>query len=243
MIVDDKVWAILCALSFGLSPILIRQGFARKGRVDSAVVIALSIAIPLNACLLVFQGGLRWEEVTPRALVGFALGGLFGAGIGRRWLYVAIERLGPSPATAIKNAAPLFSTLFAIVLFGEPVTAIHWVATLAIVAGVALVSWKPGKRFSLLDHGMLAAFGTALSYGVRPILMKFGLDVASLPITAALVGACTGWVYAVLMARPWRMRATSSLSSSTAALRLFSGSVSALRRARTASNTMRPCSS
>lgn len=205
MTIDDKVWALLCALSFGLSPILIRQGFARRGRVDSAVVIALSIAIPLNAALLVFQGGLRWEEVTPRAFFGFALGGLFGAGIGRRWLYVAIERLGPSPATAIKNAAPLFSTAFAIVVFGEPVTIVHWLATIAIVAGVALVSWKPGKRFNLLDYGMLAAFGTALSYGVRPILVKFGLDAASIPITAALVGACTGWVYAVVMSRPWRL--------------------------------------
>ena len=49
----------------------------RWGRILAAVVLALSIAIPLNALLLVFQGGLRWEEVTPRALFGFALGGLF----------------------------------------------------------------------------------------------------------------------------------------------------------------------
>ena len=93
-------------------------------RVSSAVdptmrhAMRVVASIPLNACLLVFQGGLRWEEVTPRALVGFALGGLFGAGIGRRWLYVAIERLGPSPATAIKNAAPIVTLLMAIVIVG-----------------------------------------------------------------------------------------------------------------------------
>ena len=202
---DDKVFAILCALSFGLSPVLIRQGFARKGRVDSAVVIALTIAIPVNALLLPFQGGLRWDEVTPQAFAGFAIGGLFGAGIGRRWLYVAIERLGASPATAIKNAAPLFSTAFAIVLFHEPVTAVHWLATIAIVAGVALVSWKPGKRVSLLDYGMLAAFGSALSYGIRPIIVKVGLDAAAIPVAAALIGAATGLVYATIMSRPWRM--------------------------------------
>lgn len=203
---DDKLLAVLCALSFGLSPILIKQGFARKGHVDSAVVIALTIAIPLNVLLLPIQGGLRWGEVNAQAFAGFAVGGLFGAGIGRRWLYVAIERIGPSPATAIKNAAPLMSTAFAIVLFGEPVTLVHWMATIAIVGGVALVSWKPGKRFAILDYGLLAAFGAALSYGVRPILVKFGLDAASIPVTAALVGAATGLLYAAIMSRPWRLR-------------------------------------
>jgi drug/metabolite transporter (DMT)-like permease len=170
------------------------------------VVIALTIAIPLNAAMLPLQGGLQWDLVNAQAFAGFAIGGLFGAGVGRRWLYVAIERIGASPATAIKNSAPLFSTAFAIVLFSEPVTIVHWVATVAIVAGVALVSWKPGNRFSLFDYGMLAAFGSALSYGVRPIVVKFGLDAASLPVTAALVGAITGLIYATIMSRPWQMR-------------------------------------
>jgi drug/metabolite transporter (DMT)-like permease len=204
--VDDKLLAVLCAFSLGLSPILVKQGFARNGHVDSAVVIALTIAIPLNVLLLPIQGGLHWEAVNAQAFAGFAIGGLFGAGIGRRWLYVAIERIGPSPATAIKNAAPLLSTGFAILLFGEPVTTLHWIATIAIVGGVALVSWKPGRPFRLLDYGLLAAFGSALSYGVRPILVKFGLDAAAIPVTAALVGATTGLVYATVMSRPWRMR-------------------------------------
>jgi len=204
--VDDKLLAVLCALSFGLSPILVKQGFARKGHVDIAVVIALTIAIPLNALFLPIQGGLHWEAVDAQAFTGFAIGGLFGAGIGRRWLYVAIERMGPSPATAIKNAAPLLSTSFAILFFGEPVTVVHWLATIAIVGGVALVSWKPGRPFRLLDYGLLAALGSALSYGIRPILVKFGLDAAAIPVTAALVGASTGLIYATVMSRPWRLR-------------------------------------
>ncbi len=208
-VVDDKLLALGSAICFGLSPILVKFGFARAGRVDGAVMVALAIAIPVNVALLPFVGGLHWDQVTLRAFAGFAIGGLFGAGIGRRWMYIAIERLGASPATAIKNSAPLFTTALAVAFFNEPVTILHWLATGSIVAGIVLVTWRRGKPFQLLDAGVLAGFASALSYGVRPLVVKFGLDDASIPITAALVGAVTGLLYAVIMSRPWRLtRAT-----------------------------------
>lgn len=201
---DDKLWAFLCALCFGLAPVLVKMGFARNGRVDSAVIVALAVAIPVNALVLPFQGGLQWDRMTPAAAAWFAVGGLFGAGIGRRWMYIAIQRIGASPATAIKNAAPLFSTALAIVLFGEAVTVFHWLATFAIVVGIALVTWRPGERYNLLDAGLLAALGAALSFGIRPIIVKVGLEEAAIPVTASLIGAMAGLLYAIVASRPWR---------------------------------------
>jgi drug/metabolite transporter (DMT)-like permease len=205
MLIDPKVIAVAGAFCFGLSPILVRVGFARNGRVDGAVMVALAIALPLYVALMPLAGGLHWDLMTPEAFAGFALGGLFGGGIGRRWMYIAIGRIGASPATAIKNASPLFSIALAAVLFGEPVTLVHWLATIAIVGGIALVTWREGKGFSLLDAGTLAALASALSYAVRPIVVKFGLEDASIPLTASLIGATAGLIYAVVMSRPWRM--------------------------------------
>ncbi|HEV8534423.1 MAG TPA: DMT family transporter [Candidatus Limnocylindria bacterium] len=204
---EGKILALACAVCFGLNPVMVRIGFTHAGSVDAAVIIGLVVAIPVYVALLPFAGGLHWSEVSATALVAFALAGLFGAGIGRRWLFTAISRIGAAPATAIKNSAPLFTTALAIPILGERVGVTQWAAVLAIIAGITLVSWRgSGGAKQLLDLGVIAALGSALSYGVRPLILKFGLTEANLPMTAVLVGAISALAYAVLMSRPWRTR-------------------------------------
>lgn len=194
---DPKVIALVTAITFGLNPVALKVGFGRGGKPDTAMILGLVIAVPMYAAVVPFAGGLGWEQVTLAAFVGYVLGGLFGTGIGRRWLFIAIDRIGASPATAIKNSAPVVSTFLAALIYGEPVTPERWAAVIAIVFGVVFVTWKPGAGIkSFATSGMLAAFGAMLSYGVRPLFLKFGLEAADLPVTAALVGATAALVYA-----------------------------------------------
>jgi drug/metabolite transporter (DMT)-like permease len=154
------------------------------------VFIGLVVTVPLYAVMLPLFGGLHWEQVTIPAFIGFILGGLFGAGIGRGWLFGAIQQIGASRATAIKNSSPLFSTLLATLVLGESVSSLHWAAVVTIIVGLALVGWRAtSERGHLEGKGVLMALGAAASYGVRPLFLKFGLDAADLPLTAALVGA------------------------------------------------------
>lgn len=195
---DPKLIALITAVAFGLNPVTLKLGFGKGGRPDTAMIIGLVIAVPIYFAILPFAGGLHWEQVTLAAFVGYVLGGLFGTGIGRRWLYMAIDRIGASPATAIKNSAPVISALLAAVLYQEPVTPIRWLAIIGIVTGVALVTWKPGSGVRhWLDIGTAAAVASAISYGVRPLFLKFGLEAADLPLTAAFVGATAALVYAL----------------------------------------------
>jgi drug/metabolite transporter (DMT)-like permease len=197
-IVDPKLLALLTAVAFGLNPVTLKIGFSRGGRPDTAMIIGLLVSVPLYAVLLPLAGGLHWEQVTVAALTGYVLGGLFGTGIGRRWQYTAIDRIGASPATAIKNSAPVITTLLAAIVYLEPVTPIRWAAVIAIVAGVVLVTWRPGvglRRW--LDVGVLFALAAAVSYGIRPLFLKFGLEAADLPFTAAFVGAVAALAYAL----------------------------------------------
>jgi drug/metabolite transporter (DMT)-like permease len=204
---DPKLFALIVAISFGLNPVVLKMGFARAGQVDVAVMIGLIVAIPLYVAVVPLVGGLYWDQVTLPALIGFILGGLFGAGIGRRWMYTAIHAIGAAPATAIKNSAPLITTALATLFLGEQVSLLQWVAVLSIILGITLVTWKPGAgRRQLLNVGVLAAVGSALSYGVRPLFLKFGLDAANLPVTAALVGAIAALLYVGLLARPRGLR-------------------------------------
>jgi DME family drug/metabolite transporter len=196
--IDPKLIALVTAIAFGLNPVTLKLGFGRGGRPDTAMIIGLIVAVPLYFAILPLAGGLHWEQVTAAAFFGYVLGGLFGTGIGRRWLYIAIDRIGASPATAIKNSAPVISALLAAVLYQEPVTPVRWLAIVAIVGGVALVTWKPGSGVRhWLDIGTAAAIASAVSYGVRPLFLKFGLEAADLPLTAAFVGAIAALVYAL----------------------------------------------
>lgn len=198
--IDPKVFALITAICFGLNPVTLKIGFSRGGRPDTGMIIGLIVAVPLYLVLLPLAGGPHLELITPPALVGFILGGLFGTGIGRRWLYIAIDRIGASPATAIKNSAPVISALLAAILLSEPMTPLRWAAIVAIVAGVVLVTWKPtqGAR-RWLDVGVLAAIGAAVTYGIRPLFLKFGLDAADLPLTSAIIGAIAALAYALLV--------------------------------------------
>lgn len=198
--IDPKLLALVTAISFGLNPVTLKLGFGKGGRPDTAMIIGLVVAVPLYFAILPLAGGLHAELITAAALFGYILGGLFGTGIGRRWLYIAIDRIGASPATAIKNSAPVISALLAAVVYQEPVTPIRWAAIISIVVGVGLVTWKPGSGVRhWFDIGTAAAIGAAISYGVRPLFLKFGLEAADLPLTAAFVGATAALVYALVV--------------------------------------------
>lgn len=195
-----KVLALMTAICFGINPVLLKLGFARKGRSDVAVVIGLAITVPVYLAIAPLVGGISFAHMTLPAVVGFVLGGLFGGGIGRRWMYLAIEKIGASPAAAIKNAAPVITTALAILFLGERVTLLHWLAIVTIVAGITLITWRKGLGARhMLSVGVLAALGSALSYGIRPLFLKYGLDAANLPLTGALIGAVAALVYAAVL--------------------------------------------
>jgi drug/metabolite transporter, DME family len=199
---DGKLFALVTAICFGLNPVTLKMGFARAGRPDVAVAVGLIVAVPLYLLLVPFTGGLQWEQITIPALFGFVMGGLFGGGIGRRWLATAIDKIGAAPATAIKNSAPVISTILAMFLLNEAVTLIEWLAVIGIVAGITLVTWQQGQGLKqLAGVGVLAAVGSAISYGIRPLFLEFGLDNANVPVTGALIGAIAALLYSVVLTR------------------------------------------
>ncbi len=197
--IDPKLYALAVALCFGLNPIVLKMGFGRGGSPDVGLMVGLIVAVPVYILLLPLTGGLHMELVTGAALVGYVLGGLLGSGIGRRWQYIAIDKIGASPASAIKNSAPVFTAVLAAIFFQEQIALYQWAAILGIVLGVVLISWKPGKPLrSWFDAGVLAAIAAAAAYGIRPLVLKFGLEAAELPLTAAIFGAIAALSYALL---------------------------------------------
>jgi drug/metabolite transporter (DMT)-like permease len=205
-LVDPKLLALITAVTFGLTPVILKTGFRRGGSTTAAMIIGLVVAVPITS-LPALWIGVDVARLTPLAVGAFVLGGLAGNAVGRRWNFQAIDLLGPSRASAIRASSPVVTTLLAAILYAEPVTPARWTAVLAIVAGVALVTWQPGEsRRSWLGIGVAYAFLGAISYGIRPLIIKFGLEEANLPAAAAVIGAVAALVYTVLSEDRRRLR-------------------------------------
>ena len=201
--VDAKLMALVAALTFGMAPVTLKFAYRYGGNTNSGMVIGLAVAVPINFALVPFMDP-HWEQLNLGAIVGFVLGGLAGNAIGRTWLYQAIDLLGPARASVLRSTSPILTTLLALLIYQEAVTPVRWAAVVAIVLGGVLVSWTPGAGArGWLGAGMAFALLAALSYGVRPIFVKFGLEQANLPLAGACIGAVVALAWSMLWDRSY----------------------------------------
>jgi len=197
-VIDAKVLALTTAITFGIVPVFIKMAFRRGGQTGTGLTLALVFSALVNLGLALFVDP-QWELLTPAAFVAFVLGGLAGNAIGRRWSYQSIDLLGPSRSAALRSSSPVISTLLATVIYGEHVSAFQWLAILAIVVGGVLVNWVPGAdRRQWLGMGVVYSLAAACSYGVRPLLLKFGLNIVNIPLAAACIGAVAALLYTLI---------------------------------------------
>jgi drug/metabolite transporter (DMT)-like permease len=205
--VDPKLLALFTAFTFGITPVLLKIGFRRGGSTTAAMIIGLVVAVPITAVPALLIGRDQTAALTPVAVVAFILGGLAGNAVGRRWNFQAIDLLGSSRASAIRSSSPVVSALLAALLYAEPVTPARWAAVLAIVAGVILVTWQPGEsRRSWMGIGVAYALAGAVSYGIRPLIIKFGLEEVNAPAAAAVIGAVAALIYTLLIEDRQKLR-------------------------------------
>ncbi len=206
--IDARILALLTAVTFGLAPVLIKMAYQRGGTTGTGLILSLVCALVVYLAIVPLIDP-RWELLTPPAVVAFALGGLVGNAGGRRWSFVSIELLGASRSSAIRGISPMLTALLAVAVFGEVVTPVRWAAIVAIVAGAVLVSWNPGADpKGWLGLGVLYAFGAAAGYGIRPMLIKYGLNIADTPLAAGMIGSAAALIYSLWRENPAGVRIT-----------------------------------
>lgn len=184
---DGRLLALTSTLFFGVGPVILSLGF-RKASADLAVWITQAVGLPLLVLLSLFLGGLHLADLDLNVAFLFAIGGLLGPMFGRTFLYNGIDRLGSSRAFTVKNAAPLVTATAAIVLLSEPVTLQRWLAITVIVAGLAVISKRSSASPGPLKlSGLALAFLSAVSFGLRPVVFKLGLQQTPDPMTASVI--------------------------------------------------------
>lgn len=137
----------------------------------------------------------------------FVVVGLFQPGLTRLLTYKGIDVLGVAITDPIRATTPLFAAVMAIIFLGEQLTVPIVVATLTIMGGITLLSWRTGSM-KLAGSAVYLWYPIAASVlaGASQVVRKVGLAAIPHPFLAAAVTASSSFV--VSLATLWYVEKT-----------------------------------
>jgi drug/metabolite transporter (DMT)-like permease len=159
-----------------------------------------AVSIPSATLLLVLTApfALDVSGFTLAAALIFAAVGIFFPAVVTLLTFAANDRLGPSATGTVSSTAPLFALAAAFAFLGERVPARALLATAAVVAGVALLSWRGG---ALMRRALWLPLAGAALRGIVQVAAKAGLALWPSPFAASLIGYSVSTVTVTLAAR------------------------------------------
>jgi drug/metabolite transporter (DMT)-like permease len=191
------------ALCFGAALVTAKLGLRA---VDARSGAAISIPTATALLVLAAPFALDVSGFTLVAALIFAAVGIFFPAVVTLLTFAANDRLGPSVTGTVSSSAPLFALLAALLILGERIPARALVATAAVVAGVALLSWRGG---TLMRRALWLPLAGAALRGIVQVAAKAGLALWPSPFAASLIGYSVSTVTVTLAARGrkrWRER-------------------------------------
>ena len=180
------VLALLSSLCFGVALITGRVGLRT---LDARSGAAISIPTATLLFIVISPFTLDLEEFRLVAAVLFATVGLFFPAIVTILTFRSNELLGPTVTSAVSGTAPLFALLAAGVFLGERIPGQTAVASVAVVIGVGLLSWKQSTvRPGFIGWSLLWPISGAVVRGLAQVGAKAGLLLWASPFAASLIG-------------------------------------------------------
>ncbi|WP_162524296.1 EamA family transporter [Halobellus captivus] len=180
--------------AFGACALAVQSLSVRYGTITSSASDALIVGLGINVLVLVpaaFLLGSPIENLTLRSLAAFTAAGLLGTMVGRAMHFEGIKRIGSSRAEPIKASQPLHASLIAVVVLGEVVTGGHVLSMIAIVVGIAVITYEHGRSDDDTSDsgyiGIAIPFVAAFFYGIEPTFAKLGLAEGTAVLTGLMI--------------------------------------------------------
>lgn len=194
--IPAEVYALLNAFLFALHNLFTKKAL-RFSNPATGVVSSLWINIIFLWSLSFLF--LPLAELRNPAVGIFVAVGFFQPGLTRLLSYKGIDALGVAITDPIRATTPLFSAVMAILFLGEEITAPIIGATLMIIAGITLLSWRSGSMklagsAIYLWYPIAASALAGATQGVR----KFGMAAGPHPVLAAAVTATSSLAVSIL---------------------------------------------
>ncbi|MDB5846907.1 MAG: hypothetical protein JWP29_659 [Rhodoferax sp.] len=216
------------ALLFFTAGTLVTQAASRRLDLSLGFLVATFVNVLFAGLVLCVQWLLRAQGTVwnATAFAMFALAGFFATDLGRWFFYESVVRFGPAKASVFQVSSPLFTALIAWLLLGEALSPVVAAGMLLTVAGLVLVSVKPGAaraakaaaassgadnaprpshRTRLLQSVLFLGLCSSLAYAAGNVLRGMGIRRWNEPVLGALVGAVCGLLLHLLFSSGKRL--------------------------------------
>jgi uncharacterized membrane protein len=194
--IPAEFYALANAFLFALHNMLTKKAL-RYSNPATAVISSLLINI-------IFLWGVSillvpLSSLTSASILIFVVVGFFQPGLTRLLSYKGIDALGVAITDPIRATTPLFSAAMAIIFLGEKITLPIIVATMMIIAGITLLSWRSGSM-KLAGSAVFLWYPIAASAlaGATQVVRKFGMAAVPHPFLAAAVTATSSFIVSIL---------------------------------------------
>lgn len=212
--------AVFAGLCFALQAIAVEKGANRAhGAITGSVTllaafVSVVVSMVLFWLIVVVRGGMT-QQITPLAILIFAVLGVGYPAVFRLLYFRGIEEVGPSIAAATITANPVVAAILATIFLGEWLTIPVIVGTLLIVGGGMLLQHaynsirvsdaagmdSPGRtemdvlarKLATADaEDLLALVGAMFIVGASYVLISYGLSVFPDAVTATAIAQTSG---------------------------------------------------
>ena len=194
------VLALLSAMSFGLSQILVRKNLDKSNYVYISLTVTIMGNVVLWPLALIFT---NFNSVNFEGLLLFILAGLLAPGIARLFYFKGMETAGISANASIFATYPLYTSIIAILLLGEVLTTENWIGLACIITGVIFVGRNinndDNKNKSASKKGLIIPVLGSLAIAFSQIVRKEGLNIYSQPLLGVAVGYTTALIVYLLV--------------------------------------------
>ncbi|EMA45138.1 DMT family transporter [Halobiforma nitratireducens] len=200
------VLALIPAILWGFAPIFDKRGMAAGGgSVQASLVVVIVDSTIYWLVIATLYGRSAFSGLTLEALLVFAFAGVVGTALGRITIFVGVDKVGASLNSTILSTRPLFATLIALAVLGEPLGPVTGLGIVVLVAGLAtLTASQGGDLGGWQPRELLWPIAAAVTFAVANVARRYGmletplsaLEAVAINETAGLV-ALVAYVVAV----------------------------------------------
>jgi DME family drug/metabolite transporter len=194
------VFALLSALSFGSSQILVRKKLNKSNFLYISLTVTIMGNIIFWPFALIFT---NLNTVNPEGLLLFIISGLLAPGIARLLYFRGMETAGISANASVFATYPLYTSITAILLLGETLTAENWIGLAFIMVGIIFIGRSINNGDALHKNtskkGLIIPMLGSLAIAFSQIMRKEGLNIYKEPLLGIAVGYSTSLIIYLLI--------------------------------------------
>jgi len=219
-------YSLLAMLSFATNILITRYAIARLP-VEAGFFIVLATNILFPAAVFAVELGVRAEPYTWhwKGAWLFAIGGVIGTFLGRRFLFDTVKLLGPSRASVFHSTAPAFALVAAWLLAGELLGAYELALMAVVWVGLWLTQPRAGSLHAVtpevLKKGLAAGLLTVAGFGFGNVLRGLAMREWHEAALGTVIASMAAFACQMVVTRHWPKIAAQLRGADRAAVLLY----------------------